>query len=73
MSPADAAIQKKIYGSGHRLNSLKSLEESELLKKGISETNKNETKEQKMELLSMSLRTLATSILENALAGKRVL
>ena len=47
MSPADAAIQKKIYGSGHRLNSLKSIEESELLKKGISETNKNETKEKK--------------------------
>ena len=52
---------------------IKSLEESGLLIKGISETNKNETKEQKMELLSMSLRILAASILENALAGKRVI
>ena len=52
---------------------IKSLEEPGLLIKGISETNKNETKEQKMELLSMSLRILAASILENALAGKRVI
>ena len=52
---------------------IKSLEESGLLIKGISETNKNETKEQKMELLSMSLRILAASILGNALAGKRVI
>ena len=52
---------------------IKSLEVSELLIKGISETNKNEAKEQKMELLSMSLRILAASILENALAGKRVI
>ena len=52
---------------------IKSLEESGLLIKGISETNKNETKEQKMELLSMSLRILAASILGNALAGKTVI
>ena len=52
---------------------IKSLEVSELLIKGISETNKNEAKEQKMELLSMSLRILAASILGNALAGKRVI
>ena len=52
---------------------IKSLEVSELLIKGISETNKNEAKEQKMELLSMSLRILAAIILENALAGKRVI
>ena len=52
---------------------IKSLEESGLLIKGISETNKNETKEQKMEMLSMSLRILAASILGNALAGKRVI
>ena len=47
---------------------IKSLEESGLLIKGISET-----KEQKMELLSMSLRILAASILGNALAGKTVI
>ena len=52
---------------------IKSLEESGLLIKGIIETNKNETKEQKMELLSMSLRILAASILGNALAGKTVI
>ena len=52
---------------------IKSLEESGLLIKGISETNKNEKKDQKMELLSLSLRILAASILGNALAGKRVI
>ena len=52
---------------------IKSLEESGLLIKGISETNKNETKEQKMDMLSMSLRILAASILGNVLAGKRVI
>ena len=52
---------------------IKSLEESGLLIKGISETNKNETKEQKMDMLSISLRTLAASILGNVLAGKRVI
>ena len=52
---------------------IKLLEESGLLIKRISETNKNETKEQKMELLSMSLRILAASILGNTLAGKRVI
>ena len=44
-----------------------------LLIKGISETNKNEAKEQKMELLSILLRILAASVLGNALAGKRVI
>ena len=52
---------------------IKSLEESGLLIKGISETSKNETQEQKMELLSMSLRILPASKLGNALAGKRVI
>ena len=59
MSAEDAAIQKKIYESGTTtliiLNEemenitkiAKSLEESRLLIQGISETNKNETKEQK--------------------------
>ena len=44
-----------------------------LLIKGISETNKNEAKEQNMELLSILLRILAASIIGNALAGKRVI
>ena len=52
---------------------VKSLEESGLLIKGISETIKNEAKEQKGRFLSISLGTLAASILGNALAGKGVL
>ena len=82
MSAADAAIQKKIYGSGHLLNlvlrttaltiSNEGMADIGLLIKRISETNKNEPKEQKMELLSILLRILAASVLGNALAGKRV-
>ena len=65
MSAADAAIQKKIFGSSTTaliiLNAemkdiikiVKSLEESRLLIKGISETIKNEAKEQKSRFLSM--------------------
>ena len=52
---------------------IKSLEKSGLLIKGISETNKNEEKEQKTRLLSMLLRILAASILGYALAGKRII
>ena len=80
MSAADAAAQKKIYGSPHpsslasRTTALiisnEEMEDIGLLIKGISETNKNETKKQKTELLSMLLRILAGSVLGNALAGK---
>ena len=52
---------------------VKSLEESGLLIKGISETIKNETKEQKGRLISMLLGTLAASILGNALAQQGVI
>ena len=45
---------------------LKSLEESGLLVKGISETIKNETKEQKGRFLPMLLGTLAASLLGSA-------
>ena len=48
------------------LKILKSLEESQLLIQRISETIKNETKEQKGRFLSMLLGTLATSVLGNA-------
>ena len=56
-SATDAAIQKKIFGSGmiasiisnkemeDIMKIVKSLEESGLLKKGVSETTKNEPKE----------------------------
>ena len=46
------------------------MEDIGLLIKGISETNKNEAKKQKTELLAMLLRILAGSVLGNALAGK---
>ena len=93
MSAADAAIQKKIYGSGcpsdlalrttaliisneemeDIIKIVKSLEESGLLINGISETIKNETKEQKGGFLPLSLRTLVASMLGSALTGGGVI
>ena len=85
MSAADAAIQKKIYGSGTPsliisneeiediMKKVKSIEESGLLIKGISETIKNETKEEKGGFLPILLETSAASILRNALTGKGVI
>ena len=55
------------------LKIVKSLEDSGLLLKGVSETIKNEAKEQKGGLLSMLLGTLGASLLGNMLAGKRVI
>ena len=52
---------------------VKSLEESGLLIKGISETIENEAKEHKDGFLPMLLGTLAASILRNALTGKGVI
>ena len=52
---------------------IKSLEESGLLIKGISETNKNKGKERRTKLLSMLLQILASSILGYALVGKRII
>ena len=49
---------------------VKSLEDSSLLLKGVSETIQNETKEQKGGFLSMLLGTLGASLLGNILAGK---
>ena len=49
---------------------VKSLEESGLLIKRVSETIKNESKEQKGGFLSMSLVTLNASLLGNLLTGK---
>ena len=40
--------------------------------KGITETIKNETKEQKGGFLSMLLHTLGASLLGNLLSGKRI-
>ena len=89
MSEADAAIQKKIYRSGTTaliisnkemediIKMIKSIEESGLQMKGISERIENEAKKNKTKqkggLFSMLLGTLAASILRNALAGKGVI
>ena len=48
----------------------KSLEDSGLLLKGVSETIQNEAKEQKGGFLSMLLGTSSASLLENILAEK---
>ena len=77
----DAAIHKKMFRSGvttliisnEKMNDtkiIKSLEESGLLIKGISETIKNKAKEQKGGFLSMLLCTLGVSLLGNLLTGK---
>ena len=49
---------------------VKSLEDSGLLFKGVSETIQNEAKEQKGGFLSMLLGTLGASLLGNILAEK---
>ena len=75
----DAGIYKKILGSGHNktlitLNNemeeiskiVKSLEDSGLLFQGVSETRKDEAKEQNGGFLSMLLCTLGARLLRNS-------
>ena len=81
-SVIDAAIHKKMFGSGttiliisnEEMNDImkivKSCEESGLSIKGVSETIKNESKEQKRGFLGMLLGTLGASLLGNLLRGK---
>ena len=52
---------------------MKSLEESGLLIKGVSETIQNEAKDQKGGSLSMLLGTLGASLSGNLLTGKGVM
>ena len=78
----DAAINKKMFRSGNttltisneELNDImkivKSHEESGLLIKGVSQTIKNEAKEQKGGFRCMLLGTLGASSLGNLLTGK---
>ena len=54
------------------LKIVKSLEGSEILLKGVSETIENEAKEQEGGFVSMLLGTLGASLLGNMLAGKGV-
>ena len=84
-SAADAGIHNKILGSGHNnttliisndemediLKIVRSLEDSGLLLKGVSETIQNEAKEQKGGFLSMLLGTLGASLLRDMLSGKK--
>ena len=85
-SATDAAINKKILGSGNHttliisnddmqdlLKIVKSLEDSSLLLDGITETVKNEVKEQNGGFLSMLLGTLGASLLGNRQAGRGVI
>ena len=90
-SATDAGIHKKILGSGHNnttlvisndqmddiLKIVKSLEDSGLLLKGVSETIQHEAKEQRGGFLRILLGTLGTSllgdILSRGLSGKGVI
>ena len=51
---------------------VKSLEDYDLLLKGVSKTIQNESKEQKRRFLSMLLGTLGASLLGDILAGKGI-
>ena len=51
---------------------VKSIEDSGLLLKWVSETVQNEAKEQKGGFISMLLGTLGASLLENVSAGKGI-
>ena len=74
---------KKIFGSGNNtaliisnnemkniIKIVKSLEDSGLLLKRVSETMQNKAKKQKEVFLSMLLSPLSPSLLGNILAGK---
>ena len=86
-SAADAGINEKILGSGHNntttliisknemkdINKIvKSLEDSSLLLKRVTQTVWNVVKEQKGGFLSMLLVTLGASLLRNLLTEKEI-
>ena len=54
------------------IKKVKSLEDSGLLLKGVTETVQNEVKEQKAGFLSMLLGTLGASLLGNLLTGRGI-
>ena len=80
MSAIDGSIKKKMLGSGTTtliisndemddiLRKVKSLEDSGVLLKGVSETIQHEAKEQRREFLDMLLATLGASLLGNVLS-----
>ena len=83
-SAADVAIHKKILGSGNTtlitsnkdiedlVKIVKSLEDSGILVKGVTESVQNEVKEQKGGFLRMLLGTLGASLLRNLITGKGI-
>ena len=89
MSAIDVGIKKKMLGAGtttliisnHEMDDVlkivTSLEDSNVLLKGVSETIQHEAKEQRGGFLSMLLGTLGASllgdILSKGLSGKRVI
>ena len=89
MSAIDGSIKKKMLGSGTTtliisndemdeiLKIAKSLEDSNVLLKGVTETIQHETKEQRGGFLSMLLGTLGASLLDDilskGLSGKGVI
>ena len=85
MSAIDGSIKKKMLGSGTTiliisndemddiLKIVKSLEDSNVLLKGVSGTIQHEAKEQRGGFLSMLLGTLGASLLGDILSGKGVI
>ena len=86
MSAIDGSIKKKMFGSGTTttliisndemddiLKIVKSLEDSGLLLKIVSETIQHEAKEQRGGFLSMLLGALVASLLGDILSGKGVI
>ena len=81
MSATDAPIQKKMYGSGTKaliisnkelndiMDIIQSLENSDILLKGVSKTIKNDINKQKCGALGMLLGTLGASLLRNLLCS----
>ena len=83
-SAIDAGIHKKIHGSGTTtliisnkdmtgiMKIVQALEDSNILLKGVTETIKNETKEQKRGFLGTLVGTLGSILLGNLLSGKGI-
>ena len=54
------------------MKTVQALEDFNILLKGVTETIKNETKQQKGGFLSMLLGTIGATLLENLLSGKGI-
>ena len=85
-SAADAGIHKRILGSGNMttliisndliediIKIVKSLGDSSLLLKGVTETVQNEAQEQEQGFLSMLLGTLGVNLLGNLSTGEETI